>query len=125
LRHEDNGNLYDYVVIVQMSEFGRTMTFNGAGTDHGWGGNSFVLGGAVNGGQMFNKFINSYNLTDEYATGRRGTRIPRYPWESVVAPVAEWMGIEDAASIFVNLPNFLTLQNGDKLINERSALFRL
>ena len=29
---------WDDVTIVSVSEFGRTLTSNGAGTDHGWGG---------------------------------------------------------------------------------------
>ena len=33
--------------IVALSDFGRTLTSNGKGTDHAWGGNMFVLGGDV------------------------------------------------------------------------------
>jgi uncharacterized protein (DUF1501 family) len=40
------------VTVVSASEFGRTLTSNGLGTDHGWGGNHFVCGGAVRGGQV-------------------------------------------------------------------------
>ena len=32
------------VVLFTVSDFGRTMTSNGKGTDHAWGGNQFVLG---------------------------------------------------------------------------------
>ena len=34
------------------SDFGRTLTSNGNGSDHAWGGNHFVLGGAVQGGRV-------------------------------------------------------------------------
>ena len=34
----------------QVSDFGRTLTSNGLGTDHAWGGNQIVMGGAVRGG---------------------------------------------------------------------------
>jgi len=30
---------------------GRTLTSNGKGSDHGWGGNHLVMGGAVRGGR--------------------------------------------------------------------------
>ncbi len=41
------------VVVVAMSEFGRTARENGsAGSDHGTGGSMFVLGGHIRGGQV-------------------------------------------------------------------------
>ena len=38
------------VVLFTASDFGRTLTSNGRGSDHAWGGNAFMLGGSVNGG---------------------------------------------------------------------------
>lgn len=50
---QDLGALADDVVLVTMSEFGRTAAENGSGgTDHGVGGAMLVRGGAVNGGQV-------------------------------------------------------------------------
>ena len=40
----------DDVAILVFSEFGRRIKDNGSGTDHGSGGTSFVIGGAVAGG---------------------------------------------------------------------------
>ena len=40
-------NIFDSVVIASESDFGRTLSTNGAGTDHAWAGNYFVLGGKV------------------------------------------------------------------------------
>ena len=37
-------NLWNDVTLVQTSEFGRTLTPNGSGTDHGWGGNYMLMG---------------------------------------------------------------------------------
>ena len=54
----DLGDRMDDVVIMTMSEFGRTARQNGnGGTDHGHAGALFVIGGAVNGGkQVFGKW---------------------------------------------------------------------
>lgn len=47
------GAAWAKTVIVTISEFGRTAAENGgASTDHGTGGTSFVLGGAVRGGRI-------------------------------------------------------------------------
>ena len=43
---------WDAVTVVTVSDFGRTLTFNGLGTDHAWGGNYFVAGGNVSGTQI-------------------------------------------------------------------------
>ena len=43
---KQQGRWNDTVVMV-MSEFGRTLSSNSQGADHGWGGNYFVLGGGV------------------------------------------------------------------------------
>lgn len=37
------------VTTFTISDFGRTLTSNGRGSDHGWGGNQIVMGGAVRG----------------------------------------------------------------------------
>ena len=41
-------NIWDKVTIVVTSEFARTLGSNGQGTDHGWAGNTFILGGSIN-----------------------------------------------------------------------------
>mmetsp|Transcript_29213 Transcript_29213/g.51643 ORF Transcript_29213/g.51643 Transcript_29213/m.51643 type:complete len:115 (+) Transcript_29213:896-1240(+) len=91
------------------SDFGRTLSFNGAGTDHGWAGNHMIVGGGIHGGQVYNDFLETYNTESEYMTSGRGRVIPKYPWESMLVPVAKWLGVEseDAlAKIFPNLANF-------------------
>jgi uncharacterized protein (DUF1501 family) len=48
------GGVWDKTVVVVVTEFGRTVHENGTkGTDHGTGGVSFVMGGAVKGGKVF------------------------------------------------------------------------
>ena len=39
--------VFDNTVLVSQSDFGRTLSSNGEGTDHAWAGNHFVLGGSV------------------------------------------------------------------------------
>jgi len=101
--------IFDFVVLMTESDFGRTLFFNGAGTDHGWAGNHIIVGGGINGGQVYNDFLETYDAESEYMTSGRGRVIPKYPWESMLVPVAKWMGVEseDAlAKIFPNLANF-------------------
>ena len=51
--HDDLGERMEDVVILTMSEFGRTVAENGTGgTDHGHANCMFVLGGGVRGGRV-------------------------------------------------------------------------
>jgi len=99
--------IFDAVTMVSSSDFGRTLTSNGKGTDHGWAGNHFVLGGAVRGGKVLNDYPESLLEGNNQDVGR-GRLIPKYPWESLLFPVSEWMGVSpsDHPTIFPNLPNF-------------------
>ena len=63
----DLGSYQDSVVLMTMTEFGRTVAENGSGgTDHGRGSCMFVLGGEVNGGQVYGKVdsLDRDNLED-------------------------------------------------------------
>ena len=52
--HDDLGTLMEDVVILTMSEFGRTVAENGSGgTDHGHANCMLILGGGVQGGQVY------------------------------------------------------------------------
>merc|ERR1719343_341773 len=114
----DAQKVFDSVTLITASDFGRTLTFNGRGTDHGWGGNYFVLGGGIHGGRIFNDFPSSFLPGHDYDAGR-GRVIPKYPWESVMVPIAEWMGVKDMTNIFPNLGNF----NRSEHIISRTDLF--
>ena len=53
----DLGDRMENVVILTMSEFGRTARQNGSGgTDHGHGGAMFAIGGPVKGGKVYGKW---------------------------------------------------------------------
>src|SRR6185312_14616004 len=55
--HQDLGDLIEDVVVVTMSEFGRTAKENGnRGTDHGHANVMFVMGGPVEGGKVYGKW---------------------------------------------------------------------
>ena len=51
--------IYNNVVLMTQSDFGRTLTSNGAGTDHAWAGHYFILGGGVQGGRVLNDYPSS------------------------------------------------------------------
>jgi uncharacterized protein (DUF1501 family) len=54
---QDMGDKMEDIVLVTMSEFGRTAQENGNnGTDHGHGNVMMVLGGAVKGGKVYGKW---------------------------------------------------------------------
>lgn len=99
-------DMWRNVVLLSSSEFGRTLTSSDDGSDHGWAGNHFIVGGGVQGGQIFNQYPSS--LVGNALDLGRGRLIPEYPWESVMAPVAEWMGLETSQlqGVFPNIENF-------------------
>merc|ERR1712217_827512 len=109
--------VFDSVVLTTESDFGRTLTSNGGGSDHGWAGQHIILGGNIRGGKVFNKYPVSLLEGNEQDAGR-GRVIPEYPWESMMSPIAEWMGLEagQQTSVFPNLHNF----NADRIIAKES-----
>jgi uncharacterized protein (DUF1501 family) len=119
--------IFDSVTLVTHSDFGRTLTTNGEGADHAWAGQHMVIGGSVNGGRVFNDypstlFEHSDTHTNEYDMGR-GRLIPKYPWESMMVPVAKWVGVEDAQldTVFPNRGNF----NDTFIIGQASGAAKL
>lgn len=99
--------VFESVVLVTASDFGRRLTSNGDGTDHAWAGNYFLIGGDLQGGRVFNSFPASL-LEGNEQDADHGRLIPMYPWESIEVPVAEWMGLEysQRSAVFPNLANF-------------------
>ena len=96
--------LWDNVAVVSVSDFGRTLTDNGVGTDHAWGGNNFIVGGAVNGGKILGTFIDDYGEGGSQNIGR-GRLVPTTPWESLWSAVITWLGVTDAEAMDKILPN--------------------
>jgi len=99
--------IWDSVVFITSSEFARTLDSNGGGSDHAWAGNHIIAGGGVKGKRIFNKFPESLAIDNSADLGR-GRMVPGYPWESMMVPIAEWMGMhpDQASTVFPNLHSF-------------------
>ncbi|MEM9081061.1 MAG: DUF1501 domain-containing protein [Verrucomicrobiota bacterium] len=98
----------DKVTTFTASDFGRTLSSNGKGTDHAWGSNQMVMGGAVNGGQFYGTYP-SLDLGNNLDTGR-GRLIPTLSTDEYFAELARWFGVSntDLPTIFPNLTRFYT-----------------
>ena len=99
--------IWDDVAIVTVSDFARTLTSNGKGTDHAWGGHHLVLGGKVRGGQVFGEYPSDLGPEAPLNVGR-GRFIPTRSWEAVWKGLAQWMGVEDGRlpEVLPNIGNF-------------------
>jgi uncharacterized protein (DUF1501 family) len=107
------GSLND-VTTFTMSEFGRTLSSNGSGSDHGWGSIQFAMGGAVQGGRLYvdgggpiTGFPNQ--SLDNTGNFSRGQFIPGIGVEQYAATLARWLGVTsstDLDAIFPNLADF-------------------
>ena len=96
----------DSVTAFTQSDFGRTLTSNGDGTDHAWGGNQLVVGGAVNGGDLYGSYpLLEIGGPEDVGGGRM---IPSTSADQYAATLARWFGIPDADLEVVapNLANF-------------------
>jgi uncharacterized protein (DUF1501 family) len=97
------------------SDFGRTFTSNGDGTDHGWGSHHFVLGGVVNGGDLYGRFpvlgiknTNNNNFDSSPDQLGNGSLLPQASVDQLGNTLGRWMGLSATtlAGIFPNLANF-------------------
>jgi uncharacterized protein (DUF1501 family) len=95
------------VTTFTQSDFGRTLTSNGDGTDHAWGGNQLVVGGAVNGGDLYGNFpLLEIGGPEDVGGGRI---IPSTSADQYAATLARWFGVPDVDLDVVapNLSNFV------------------
>ncbi|MEM8955260.1 MAG: DUF1501 domain-containing protein [Verrucomicrobiota bacterium] len=101
-------NLQNNVTTFTASDFARTLTSNGKGTDHAWGSNQMIMGGAVNGGQIYGTYP-SLALGTNLDTGR-GRLIPTLSTDEYFAELARWFGVSntDLPTVLPNLPRFYT-----------------
>ena len=92
------------VTTFTASDFGRTLTSNGAGSDHGWGGNQIIMGGSVAGGQVYGQYPESLAQGNPLDTGR-GRLIPTTSVDEYNAELARWFGIPNDSGLEIILPN--------------------
>lgn len=80
------------VTTFSAADFGRTLTANGDGTDHGWGGHHFVVGGAVRGGEIYGDIpVAALGHAQDAGNGRL---IPSVSVEQFAAPLGSWFGLD-------------------------------
>ncbi len=94
------------VTTFTASDFGRTLTTDGDGSDHGWGSMHFVLGGAVKGKAFYgNAPVIANNGPDDVGQGRL---LPGMAVDQFGATLANWFGVSntDAASVLPNIGNY-------------------
>jgi len=103
-------NLGQNVTTFTLSDFGRTFKpAAGAGTDHGWGNYSLVIGDAVKGGDFYGKLpTQALDGPDDF--GNAGRWIPTTSIEQYAATLARWFGIAEGDMPYI-LPNIGAFAN--------------
>jgi len=102
------------VTTFTESDFSRTFQQTTTdGSDHAWGSHHLVLGGAVQGGQIYGKFP-TFELGGPDDTDTRGRWIPSTSIDQYGATLSSWFGIPSSAlaTVFPNLANFPTSNLG-------------
>ncbi|MEM7080602.1 MAG: DUF1501 domain-containing protein [Pseudomonadota bacterium] len=99
-------NVADRVTTFTQSDFGRTLTSNGDGTDHAWGSVALTVGGGVAGRDIYG----AYPLLDiggNYDVGG-GRLIPTTSADQYAATLAQWMDptLADLETVAPNIGNF-------------------
>jgi uncharacterized protein (DUF1501 family) len=94
------------VVTFTASDFGRSLSSNGKGSDHGWGGNQLVMGGSVLGGDIYGQYPQSLSQSD--LDVGRGRFIPTTSVDEYAAQLAMWFGVanKDLDKMLPNIRNF-------------------
>lgn len=106
-------NVADKVTTFTASDFGRTLSNNGDGSDHGWGSHHFLVGGAVRGKAFYGKAppVSVGNSTtdanDQWHVGQ-GRLLPSTSVDQYAGTLATWFGAQGAEmnGILPNLGNF-------------------
>jgi uncharacterized protein (DUF1501 family) len=106
LRALDGVGMLNNATLFSASDFGRTLTSNGAGSDHGWGSHHFIAGGAVRGANIYGNFpVTALGTATDVGSGRL---LPTTSVTEYAATLGRWMGLNDAELLTVlpNLGNF-------------------
>ncbi|MCY4043890.1 MAG: DUF1501 domain-containing protein [Cellvibrionales bacterium] len=108
----DELGLADNVTSFTAADFGRTLTSNGDGSDHGWGSVQLIMGGAVKGREMIGKYPRLIAGGDD-DIGRSGRIIPTISTDQYSAMLAKWFGAFDADALQAIFPNLKYFSNAD------------
>lgn len=82
------------VTTFTASDFGRTFASNGNGSDHGWGGHHFIMGGAVQGGRYYGTAPHvSIDTDDQVGQGRL---LPSTAVDQMAATLGRWFGVSNS-----------------------------
>lgn len=98
------------VTAFTASDFSRTFTTNGDGTDHSWGSHHFILGPAAAGGDIFGQFptvgVDQGSFVNPNMS--RNHIIPTTSVDQYAATMGRWLGVSEANLdlILPNLKNF-------------------
>jgi len=97
--------LEDKVTTFTASDFGRVITTNRNGADHGWGGHAFAFGGAVNAGFYGKMPKVEKNSPDALANN---AIVPTTSVEQYMATLVNWLGDGkiELEKVFPNLASF-------------------
>ena len=90
-RWTEGAGLADAVTTFTASDFGRTLTTNADGTDHGWGGHHLVLGGAVRGGRIVGAVPPAAEGHDQ--DFGRGRMVPTLATSQYAGALGRWFGL--------------------------------
>ncbi|MDP9044200.1 MAG: DUF1501 domain-containing protein [Pseudomonadota bacterium] len=99
------GDMRNNVTLFTASDFSRTLTSNGDGTDHAWGAHHFVSGGAVNGGDIYGRFP---QFIQNAADSTDNSFIPVTSVDTIGSTLGRWFGVSDTQldTVFPNLHGF-------------------
>lgn len=100
------------VTTFTASDFGRTLAYNGDGSDHGWGSHHFIMGGAVKGGQFYGTAPHISLETDDQVG--QGRLLPSTSVDQMAATLGKWFGLSgsELTSVLPNIGNFATANLG-------------
>ena len=96
------------VLLFTASDFGRTLSSNGNGTDHAWGGNHFIISGSANGGKIYGQYP-SLEIGSGNDIGR-GRLLPTTSIDQYMAEIVNWFGVpaSELSTVIPNIDNFNT-----------------
>eukprot|EP00947_MAST-08B_sp_MAST-8B-sp1_P001415 g1415.t1 len=87
--------VWDKTTVLTASDFGRTLRSNGAGTDHAWGGNYFMVGGGLQPNRIHGHFPKDLSEESDVNVRTGGRLIPTTSWDAVWYGLAQWMGVPE------------------------------